>query len=437
MKTQDRPLSFTGSAFMPVYLPHRQSHFRVYRGELSVSHAGSTRRFIGSLEFRLGDRPGLYMQVYPGDSWLEGALASGEAEVTPLDTSLNPSMPTWHVNDPVLLPWEGTQHRIGNLTAGELAKAKRFVIHASTPLAGQPFPLASDDDAAERELRLNLPGWRLRLTDPDECRYGMDFPFYIEAVPDAWPVTEEAIERLQWRLFVMLSFAAGTEAGLPLVAGVDDAGDVVWGDWSTPRTGSGQWRWCPDQLVNDALPALAQGFSQLANDPTMEKVTDRAINLYLTANGKQPVDARIPLACAALELLAWGILQTQQWVTTDALAKLTAAASIRLLLQWANVDIAVPPTFAALEARRRSLGQADLAAPDALVKIRNDLVHPPKRLTQLEWPSSEEMQQAWRVSMEYLELVILRAVNYQKHYLPRAQLTSRWVTDTELVPWAR
>jgi hypothetical protein len=57
-------------------------------------------------------------------------------------------------------------------------------------------------------------------------------------------------------------------------------------------------------------------------------------------------------------------------------------------------------------------------------------------LSKLERPSPAEMRQAWRLGMHYIELVVLRLLDYQGQYLPRLQLTDRWASDTEPVPWA-
>ncbi|MEU4821369.1 hypothetical protein AB0H37_05800 [Actinomadura sp. NPDC023710] len=315
----------------------------------------------------------------------------------------------------------------------------RFVIHGTTSITSHELPICETDEGQQQgQLPFVLPGWQLRLAIADEWADD-DFPFFIEAVPDAHLATEEAVDRLQRQLFLMLSFVAGREIGLAVTAGLNAADQVVWGQWSSPRTGTGQWRWCPDHLVNDALPELAQGFSKLATDTTMEKVVDRAINLYLAANGTQPLDVRIPVAASGLELLAWAVLLAQRWLTTDGMSRLSVAAyRQRLLLRWGDIPIDVPDTFAALEGRRASLrSQPDPAGPEVIAAIRNGLVHPPKQLTDLEWPTVDEMAQAWRLGMNYLELVIMRLLGYEGHYLPRLQIVDRWVTDTAVVPWAR
>lgn len=418
----------------PVYDPI-DGKVPLYAGKLTISRGSATQVVQGEVEFQL--RPPMRLRVKLVDPAITRPQRNEDGP-----RSFSIDLPS---NIPLKPPGElmTLRHQFGyaydysQMTLGRPISVKRLIIHASSPITELPFPYCDTDSKHQQgQLAFRLPGWHVRMAYTDEWVEGEVFPFIIEALPDSVPVTVVAVELLQRHLFVLLSFSAGTEVGLPLTVGLDETDQVVWTDWMVPRVGNGQWRWCPDHLVNEALPMLAQGFSDLADDPTMEKVVDRAINLYLTANGKQPIDARIPVACSALELLAWGTLQTEQWLTTDALGKLTAAASLRLLLQWAKIPIDVPTTFEALDVRRRGLSQPDVACPDAVVKIRNELVHPPKRLAQLAWPSSKEMQQAWRVSMQYVELVVLRLLKYQGQHLSRLQLTPKWTTDTETVPWA-
>ncbi|WP_301174582.1 hypothetical protein [Actinomadura geliboluensis] len=349
---------------------------------------------------------------------------------TPASASLAPQEVLW-------LPRhspsnKSTRNLSGRILAGDLGAAELLIIHVTGDRLKTQLPSVDTPDGEQGQVIFTLPDWTLRLVADAQ-----PYAFIIEATPSSLPMTIDAVEFLEQRLFLILSLLRGREAGLTAIAGIHGHGQVVWAEWTKPRRATGQWKWCPDHLFAEALTDLAPAFTKLADDPTMEKVIDRAINLYLTANGTQPIDARIPVACSGLELLAWAVLQTEQWLTTGAFDKLWAAANLRLLLQWSGIPIDVPSEFSDLEARRLSLGQADLAAPDVVLKIRNDLVHPPKKLSKLEWPSPAEMQQAWRLCMHYMELVILRLLGYQGQYLPRLQLTVRWVSNTEPVPWAK
>jgi len=108
---------------------------------------------------------------------------------------------------------------------------------------------------------------------------------------------------------------------------------------------------------------------------------------------------------------------------------------VRLLLQWAGVGIELPSDYAALSARRGRLGQASWSGPELVFNIRNSLVHPPKRLTDPEWPKSAELVEAWQLSTWYLEVILLRIFGYEGEYTSRLDL-SGYKGRTEPLPWA-
>jgi hypothetical protein len=55
-----------------------------------------------------------------------------------------------------------------------------------------------------------------------------------------------------------------------------------------------------------------------------------------------------------------------------------------LLLQWAGIPVELPTQFEALAARRGRLSQPDIAGPELIFDVRNNLVHPPKRIEEPE-----------------------------------------------------
>jgi hypothetical protein len=202
------------------------------------------------------------------------------------------------------------------------------------------------------------------------------------------------------------------------------------------RTGQPSVRWCPDLQVSSALPTLADGFTAVSADEVMERVLHRAISHLLAAGGQEVFDVRIPVACSGLELLVWAILQRHDWLAIDALTRLAAGAVIRLLLQWAGIPVAIPGQLAALAARRSRLSQPSWTGPEVLFSVRNKVVDPPKRLDEPEWPTADELVESWQLATWYLELVLLRLLEYEGEYWSRLRLGRR-EDDVEPVPWAR
>ena len=112
----------------------------------------------------------------------------------------------------------------------------------------------------------------------------------------------------------------------------------------------------------------------------------------------------------------------------EGLSRLPAKSRVRLLLQWAASPLS-SPQFDALAARRGRLGQSDVAGPEVLFDVRNNLVHPPRRIEEPEWPDRDQLLEAWQLATWYLELAVSSALGYQGEYVSRLRLGG-WDLDT-------
>lgn len=63
------------------------------------------------------------------------------------------------------------------------------------------------------------------------------------------------------------------------------------------------------------------------------------------------------------------------------------------------------------------------------------MVHPPERHENTEWPDGEDLIEAWQLGIWYVELALLRVLEYDGEYWRRIAL-GRQATDIEPVPWA-
>ncbi|BFU43376.1 hypothetical protein KRMM14A1004_16130 [Krasilnikovia sp. MM14-A1004] len=281
-----------------------------------------------------------------------------------------------------------------------------------------------------------MPGWQVVLAEVNSAADARESAFVIQATPDRLPVSIEEVSHLRERLFLLLSFAAGKEIGLGPDVGLDGSRQVVWATWGAPRYSTREpgRTWCPDNIYNEALPMLARGLSDLADKPTLEKAVLRAIDYLLAAQGHQPLDVRLPVACSGLELMGWAVLQHFGWATADTLGRLSAAATATLLLQWARIPTSIQPDQKALIGRQTRVGQRDWRGPDVIFNVRNGLVHPPKKFDAPEWPMGKEVDQALTLALSYLETTILRALSYAGKYSNR--LSTKWLGQTESVPWS-
>ena len=135
------------------------------------------------------------------------------------------------------------------------------------------------------------------------------------------------------------------------------------------------------------------------------------------------------IACAAMESLAWTILvQDEQVITAKEYDALRAAGRCAQLLEWAGIPTVVPGDMKALRALAE---QKSMDAPSTLFWIRNRISHPDKK-SELD-PSP--VREAWKVSLWYVELVLLKVLGYDSKVKSRVR-SSTDITDLDRVPWA-
>ncbi|MEQ1731270.1 MAG: hypothetical protein ABL982_23110, partial [Vicinamibacterales bacterium] len=293
------------------------------------------------------------------------------------------------------------------------------------------------DEESRPYLPLDVAPWKLSLigrpgTDAwrQQIRDSRGFLFThalrIERQDGAKFEIEDA-DLLLEAVFHVFSFANGALVGQALPMGYR-GGQVVAITWGcTIVDGWADALSWYDYSNADDLPTLLAGYLARAADPYWRKVLQRATRMLLAANTADPVDAAVPIALSALELLAWA--------TGESGGDEPAAAQIRALLQWANIPLAVPTQLEALERYRaeRSTNLVDVA--DAIASVRNRAVHPP-RGSEAEWPATAVLIDTWRAALEFGELALLKLLGHRGNYGHRRHMTGRWVGDTDVVPWA-
>jgi hypothetical protein len=135
--------------------------------------------------------------------------------------------------------------------------------------------------------------------------------------------------------------------------------------------------------------------------------------------------------------MGWSVLQHRVGLSAAAEEMLNATDRLRQLLLWAGIPTALPNGFPELPNRAQRLGRVSADGPASVIEVRNRLVHPPKTGVQHpEWPTNGEQREAWTLALWYLELVILRVLEYDGEYASRLQRMG-WVGTTEPVPWVQ
>lgn len=233
-----------------------------------------------------------------------------------------------------------------------------------------------------------------------------------------------------WQL--AMSFALGRWVAPALPVGLDTSGRRVWEQWAPWRCDEmrGYQSWW-DTHTGDDLGSFVGGYLKAFLSPAEHPVVRHVAHHVIAANHSGTTgEAKIMLAQAGLEYLAWVNLVLSGRMSKRKYRDLHAADALRLLLTDARIPADVPP---GLEAVIELAGRETLDGPGAVAWVRNRLVHPkepdePYRIEDLVWQASQ-------LCLEYAELLLLHRVGYdgrfQRRYPPR-----RWAHDNEPVPWA-
>lgn len=243
---------------------------------------------------------------------------------------------------------------------------------------------------------------------------------------------EEAAEVLYgWQ--TGLSFAVGRWVPPAFPVGHDAAGDIAWEAWAPWRCDPAESRlsWW-DSQNGSGLKEFLRGFLDHWCDPARQPVVRYVAHHAIAANHSgTTLEARIMLAQAAIEYFSWvtHVLAGRQ--TRSQHDKLGAGGRLRQLLKEAGIPSSVPVELDAIGRFAAEQGCRDVA--EALPKIRNLLVHPkdaaePYQIKFL-------LSQAWCLSLQYVELLLLHHIGYAGGYTPRFP-PHRFAHDRIPVPWA-
>ena len=205
-----------------------------------------------------------------------------------------------------------------------------------------------------------------------------------------------------------LSFCRGAACGLTLVkANYPDGRNTVM-EWGTSHTEAwicGSETWLPTTTAGDIISQLFPGFWKLRRDPDWADGVFANVDWYLNCNSG-PFHVGIVLAQAALESLSHKVLQREMEPMHN---------QIRRALESIDVNPCIPQSCRKLGQWLKQVQGNDETCPrygaDAIVKIRNDLVHADKKHGGI---PPEAVMDALRLSQWYIEMILLR-----KTRLPR------------------
>lgn len=288
-------------------------------------------------------------------------------------------------------------------------------------------------------FHLNTDGWKITIDKVENYKelfeslkktggYGISHTIKIEK-NDRSLFDIKQLDDLKEDLFYFFSFTRGFWTEPFFEIGYDKKGKKVWENFSLPRTDKWQMvsSWF-DFFHPEILNNFWITFRKKLQNQIWEEPLKRAIRLYISANQKAgKEEGSIILAQTAHEMLSWTKFVSENGLSQDGFRKLHASDKLKLILSEAKIPFETPSLLKFLT------NQAD--GCKAITEIRNKLVHPePKHIQALQNIGVSEMQDAYILTMWYLELTLLYLLGYKGKYANRLVYT-KWAGQTEDVPW--
>ncbi len=352
----------------------------------------------------------------------------------------------------------------GALVLGdEGEQASKLVFHLVSFPDFMPPPDPGRPQFSRREERppaavLEADGWRISiwsLTDPFtrpkfwgrlwKTGYSMTHVGTAERADRSRFSAQEARGLLEC-LHFYLSFARAAWAGVALPVALDSNGQRLWSGLYISSA-------APDSQIclswfggvyGEYLVGAFPGYYRLWQAPRWRDPLQKIIYWYVSAasgGSGLGVETGLILSQVALESLAWTFCVKQKKSVSASTFKgrgLTAADKFRLLASSLDLPLPIPTQLRALMTCLN--GQPNKKwqdAMDAVTDIRNSLVHPGRSHS----PSEDAYFEAWKLSLWYIELALLRLCEYNGRYANRLDypphLHAHPREEMDRVPWAK
>jgi hypothetical protein len=293
---------------------------------------------------------------------------------------------------------------------------------------------------------LKSEGWEIAVepvTDLDQLKKQLDIAggyaithlFRVKRA-DGSTFTAAQLEELNGILFLLLSFAEGRTVNAILPVGLDARQDVRWQSWMPWRISP--WRsvltWV-DPHHGEAIAAAFPGFAKRWQQPSWRNAIRIAIESYAHANSNSDLlDYGVVLAVMSLDAIAWErLVLSDRTLTRKAFNKMSAAKRIAMLCVACKIPLVFPTSAPELAKAARSNKWADLT--QAIVEMRNNVIHPDNRLEKRQIDMHVAIVEAWNHALWLCELAILSSIGYGGPYSDRRTISKDAGTVAKL-PWA-
>ncbi len=257
-----------------------------------------------------------------------------------------------------------------------------------------------------------------------------------EIIPKKGNITFQNVDDITNCLNTFLSYVNGKRTSALFIQGICKE-EIIWCDYSNYYVDTFAFlpSWSFKNGVN-GLNEIWQEFSNLWAKNENRDVIKTAIHWYLECNKNSGfVEGSIIMAQTALELLYnWFIVENKRFLIGKDSENINAANKIRLLICQLEIDYEVPAKFSSLKVYLKSEKLID--APEAVVQIRNAIVHSQEeKRRKLKDIGDKTKSEALQLCIWYIELALLKILNYNGIYTNRCSLKQTSGGKVESVPW--
>jgi len=248
--------------------------------------------------------------------------------------------------------------------------------------------------------------------------------------------SSDEIHQVVHNVHDFLSFARGANTTPFYLMGYDKDDVLVWKDWSLrkcDRWTLTQDNWFCDQHSFEQLQELYPGWSMLFEDALWKEELPKILYWYFYAGRNTDgagTDGSLIIAVAALELFSFNYLVRKTILRSkEKFESKQLSNNIFKTLNELGIPTELPTQLEKLHTY--SLGRNWQTGPKSIVELRNEIVHPDRESA----PSSHVCYEALQLAMWYIELMVLRLINYEGVYSNRLR-SSKWRGEVVKVPFA-